>query len=201
VNLLFDFRVVPLFADAGIPMIFITFPGMLALLLPIIAAEAAFVIHRTSFNKKKVIWTTALGNALSTVIGIPFTWGALVLGEMGLFEGIARTRLGSGNWNGPLAQIVATILSAPWLAPVGSSASWAVPLATLVLLIPFFLASVWIEQRVMEHFLPVTMAVDPQPGEVNERVLRCAVRDANLMSYGFLFAFATVWLLWGSFHR
>jgi hypothetical protein len=65
-----------------------------------------------------------------------------------------------------------------------------------VLLIPFFFVSVWIEQKVMEHMLPVTEAL-----EVNEKVLRSAVRGANLISYGFLFAFAMTWLSWGVFHR
>ena len=53
----------------------------------------------------------------------------------------------------------------------------------------------------MEHFINVTTATDVQHDEVNEKVLRNAVREANLVSYGFLVAFATVWLLWGAFHR
>ena len=93
------------------------------------------------------------------------------------------------------------ILTAPRLAPVEGSGSWAVPLAAFILLIPFFFVSVWVEQKVMEHLLPVTTAGDLQPNEVNEKVLRSAVRGANLMSYGFLFAFSTVWLFWGVFHR
>jgi hypothetical protein len=191
-----------LLADAGVPMIFITWPGMVLLLLPIIAAEWALIIQRTSVQKRKVLWATAAANALSTIVGIPLTWGVLCLCEMGFFATLVHIpKLGNSSWNSPLEQIVGTILSAPWIAPVESSGSWAVPLAALVLLIPFYFVSVWVEQKVMEHILPVTASLDPQPSEVNERVLRNAVRGANLMSYGFLFAFATAWLSWGVFHR
>ena len=138
----------------------------------------------------------------STIVGIPLTWGVLFLCEMGFFATVAHIpQLANSNWNSPLEQIVATIFSAPWIGPGKSSGSWALPLATLVLLIPFYFVSVWVEQKVMEHILPVTASLDAQPGEANERVLRSAVRGANLMSYGFLFAFATAWLSWGAFHR
>jgi hypothetical protein len=183
-------------------MIFITWPVMVFLLLPIIAAEWAFIIHRTSLQKSKALWATAAANALSTIVGIPLTWGVLFLCEMGFGGVLAHIpKLGNRSWNSPLEQIVGTILSSPWIAPVGKSGSWAVPLAALVLLIPFYFVSVWVEQKVMEHMLPVTASLDAQPSEVNERVLRSAVRGANLISYGFLFAFATVWLSWGVLHR
>jgi hypothetical protein len=191
-------RLVPLLADAGVPMIFVTLPGMILLLLPIIAAEAFFVIRRTSLEKGKVLWATAIGNVISTIVGVPLTWGALFLCEIAVWMGLARyTRFGDNSWNSPISQIIGTVLSAPWIAPVGKSGSWAVPLAALVLLIPFFFVSVWVEQRVMEHFLPVTTAEVAQSNEVNEKVLRRAVRGANLLSYGFMFSLATAWLLWG----
>ena len=157
-------------------MIFITWPGMVLLLLPIIAAEWAFIIHRTSLQKRKVLWATAAANVLSTIVGIPLTWGVLFLCEMGVFATLAHTKLGNGSWNSPLEQIVGTILSAPWIAPVENSGSWAVPLAALVLLFPFYFVSVWVEEKIMEHMLPVTTSLDAQANEVNERVLRNAGR-------------------------
>jgi len=38
----------------------------------------------------------------------------------------------------------------------------------------------------MEHFINMTTATDVQHDEVNEKVLRNAVREANLVSYGLL---------------
>jgi hypothetical protein len=190
-------RFVPLLADAGVPMIFVTLPGMVLLLLPIIAAEAFFVIRHTSLQKGKVLWATALGNVISTIVGVPLTWGALCLCEIAVWMGLARYTRFWGSWNSPISQIIGTVLSAPWIAPVGKSGSWAVPLAALVLLVPFFFVSVWVEQRVMEHYLPVTTAEIAQSHEVNEKNLRRAVLGANLLSYGFMFSFAVAWLLWG----
>jgi hypothetical protein len=193
---------VSLLADAGVPMIFITLPGMIVLLLPIIVAETVVVVRRTSLPKTRTLWVTAAANLASTIVGVPLTWGVLFLCELGLFEALAHTtKFANSGWNSPIARIVGTIFSAPWLAPVSDRGSWAVPLATLVLLIPFFFVSVWVEQKVTEQYFSVTSSADAQPNEVNAKVLRRAVRDANLMSYGFLFAFATVWLFWGAFHR
>jgi hypothetical protein len=202
VNLLVQFRPVAFLADAGVPMIFITLPGMIVLLFPIIAAEMVVIVRRTSVPRTKALWTTAVANLVSTIVGVPLTWGVLFLCEMGLWTTLAHTAtFGNSSWNSPISRVVGTVLSAPWIAPVGDSGSWAVPLATLALLIPFFFVSVWVERRVMEHFINVTTATDVQHDEVNEKVLRNAVREANLVSYGFLVAFATVWLLWGAFHR
>ena len=194
------FHPLPLFADAGVPMIVITLPGMIALLLPVIAVETVVVVRRTSLPGKKTLWATALANLASTIVGVPLTWGVLVVCEMGLWLALGEFA-GNRSWDSPIFQIFVTIFSAPWLGPVEKSGWWAVPLAAAVLLIPFFFVSVWVEQKVMEHFLPVTADSEAQPNEVSEKVLRNAVRDANLVSYGFLFAFATVWLLWGAFHH
>ncbi|HEV2396506.1 MAG TPA: hypothetical protein VGS27_06175 [Candidatus Sulfotelmatobacter sp.] len=191
-----------LLADAGVPMIFITWPGMVLLLVPIIGAEWAFIVRRTSLQKSRALWATVAANAASTIIGIPITWGVLFLCEIGFFSALDQIpKLANRSWNSPLEQIVGTVLSAPWIAPVEGSGSWAVPLAALVLLIPFYFVSVLVEQKIMEHMVPVTTSTEAQSGEVSQRVLRRAVRGANLMSYGFLFAFATAWLLWGVSHR
>jgi hypothetical protein len=182
-------------------MIFITLPGMVVLLLPIIVSETTFVVHRTKLRKQKVLWATTVANIVSTLVGVPLTWGALVFCEFGLSATLARfTQLSSRSWDSPIYQVIGTMLSAPWLAPVGKSASWAVPLAALVLLIPFFFISVWIEQAVMEHLLPVTTASSALSNEVNDKILRSAVRGANLMSYGFLFSFVSVSLVLGIYH-
>jgi hypothetical protein len=177
-------------------MIVLTWPAMLILLIPIIFAEAAFIARRLSLPIKTLLWPSAAANAASTIIGVPLAWGVLMLCEMGLWEGIARTKvIENGNWNSPLAQVVTTILSAPWLAPADKSAWWAIPLAALVLLVPFFFVSVWSERWVVGRFFNPGSSLDPQRSEqMNPQILRKAVRDANLMSYGFLFALAVAWL-------
>jgi hypothetical protein len=182
-------------------MIVVTWPDMLALLLPIIAAEAVFIIRLTELPRKRVVWATTTANAVSTLVGIPLTWGILFACEMGLWGALSRTSIGNSSWNSPLAQVIGTIFTAPWLAPVGESGSWAVPLAALVLLIPFFFVSVWVEQQVMKRFFRTPSAEEIQTVVLSGTTLRKAVWGANVLSYGFLFLFAVVWLVWGALHR
>jgi hypothetical protein len=103
-------------------MIFITWPGMVLLLLPTIAAEWAFIIRRISLQKRKVLWATAAANALSTIVGIPFTWSFLFVCELGFWGVLSYIpKLGNRGWNSPLEQIVVTIISALWMGPGGSN--------------------------------------------------------------------------------
>jgi hypothetical protein len=161
VNSVVQFRAIAFLADAGVPMIFITLPGMIVLLLPIIAAEMVIIVRRIPVPRTKVLWTTAIANLVSTIVGVPLTWGVLFLCEMGLWTTLAHTTIfGGSSWNSPISRVVGTVLSAPWIAPASDTGSWAVPLAARALLIPFFFVSVWVERRVMEHFIPVTTATD-----------------------------------------
>jgi hypothetical protein len=77
---------------------------------------------------------------------------------------------------------------------------WAVPLATLVLLVPFFYVSVWTEYYVMQRMLPVAATEVAQEGEISRGKLARAVRDANLLSYVFLFIFVCLSLVWSWLH-
>jgi hypothetical protein len=183
-------------------MIAITLPGMVVLLLPIIAIETVVIVRRTFLARTKTLWVTTLANLASTIVGVPLTWLCLVVCEMGLFATLSHVAAFESRFDRPFYRIVGTILSVPWLGPIDRNDDWwALPLATLALLVPFFFVSVWVEQRVAEYFLPVTTASDAQPNEVNEDVLLTAVRDANLFSYGFLFIFAMAWLFWGAVHH
>ena len=84
---------VVLLADAGVPMIFITWPGMLVFLLTIMAVEAIFIIRHTALTRKRIVWATASANAVSTVVGIPLTWGILFGCEMALWAGLSGFRI------------------------------------------------------------------------------------------------------------
>lgn len=150
---------------------------------------------RVVCGKWSLLWATAAANLASTILGIPLTWGALALLEMG-FGLPASQALFQKNWNSPMARAITTILTAPWLLPqTAETAAWAIPLATLVLLVPFFFVSVWSERLVMQYVLPRSAIFALQPGDTNESAMRRAVRDANLLSYAILFLLALGWLL------
>ena len=144
---------------------------------------------------------SAVANAVSTVLGVPLTWGILLVAEMGIGLGAnSIPALRNGDWKSPIAQVAITILTAPWIGPSEGMAQWAVPLAALVLLLPFFLVSVWSERRVLEHMLPVTSSDAPPEGEINRRRVRAAVRDANVVSYAILALITLMALVWGIRH-
>jgi len=181
-------------------MIAITLPWMLILLIPVIGIETVIVARRTTLPTKRTLRATALANVVSTVVGVPLTWVALFACEMLVWTALAGTsKLDSPRWNSPMHRVLITIFSAPWLGPSEKDGWWAVPLAALVLLIPFFFASVWIEQKITSHFLSV--GTTDVPDEVSAGVLRKAVRDANVASYGLLFVLALGSLFWGWFQR
>jgi hypothetical protein len=192
---------IALFADAGVPMIALTLPGMIAALIPIVVVEALVIQRRVAYKTWPVFRATAVANLASTLIGIPLTWIVLVLCEMAIgAAALLIPAVRHGNWNSPIARVVSTILSAPWLAPAENTGPWVVPLAVLVLLVPFFFASVWSERFVMERMMPVAVDASPE-AEISKPKLRKAVLEANLVSYAALFGLTSVWLVWATLHR
>lgn len=184
------FRILPLVADAGLPMIFVTWPAMMKALIPIIAIEAFYIQRRTHYPMAKTLWRSALANAVSTVLGLPMTWLALVAIEM--FVGETLSRL---DWEkSVIGKVIGFIIYSPWVMPQ-PGALWVIPLAVLVLLVPFYFVSVWIERAVFQHMIPYDESGSHTGTEVGESTIRAAVRDANLLSYGILFVLTSIWLV------
>jgi hypothetical protein len=186
-------------ADAGVPMLFVTMPAMLIALAPIIGMETLLICRRLAYRPWPVLRATAAANVLSTIVGIPITWLALLACEM--LIGITVSSIPAlDKSHSPAMQVVGFILSAAWLPPMTGNNWWAVPLATLVLLVPFFFVSVWTEYYVMQRMLPVAATEAAQEGEISRGKLARAVRDANLLSYVFLFIFVCLSLVWSWLH-
>jgi predicted neutral ceramidase superfamily lipid hydrolase len=154
---------------------------MIVLLIPVILVEFLVIRRRVSVRPMRLLGATAAANIVSTLVGIPLTWGALFLGEIAIWSGL---NLLPFPW-----------LDTSWFAPSNLGSRWMVALITTVLLVPFYFVSVWIERRVMRRLLPVSNAREPQPHEVGKAVLWVAVRDANLLSYGLLFLLALALLV------
>jgi len=186
-------------ADAGIPMLFVTWPAMVIALVPVIAMEALLIRKRVVYKPWPIFRATAAANLVSTIIGIPLTWLALVACEMLIGPALSRIP-GIQNWHGPVARTIGFVFAAAWLPP-WRNASSLIPLAMLVLLVPFFFVSVWSERLVMKRTLAVTATEDVPGGEISKGKLWRAVRDANLLSYGFLVAVTCAWWIWQSLHK
>lgn len=176
----------PAHANIGIPMIFVTFPGMLLALLPIIAIESKIHFRYFSFDKIRIIKYTALTNSVSTIFGIPVAWlihTALFL----LFGHVYSELFPAGNFysiSGTSLFLQAT-LGAAWLGPINDELFWMVPAACIFLLIPYFFVSWFVEYFIMRKLIK---------NDENE-LCKSATLNANLVSYAFLMIVAVVWLL------
>lgn len=169
-------------ANVGVPMIGIMYPGMGLLLIPIIVLEALILERRLGIERRRAFLTTASSNALSTVIGVPLTWIALVL---------LQALVGAGS-PGPsiqtlLGKLFAVTVQAPWMMPDEPNMYWMVPVAALVLLVPFFFMSWFVEYQLSKLFIR----------DGDRPALRSAVLIANLWSYALLAAVALAGLGYG----
>jgi hypothetical protein len=169
----------PVLADAGVPMIFLEMPAMLIALIPVIIIETLIAKRLTKLNWKPCGAGIALANLGSTFIGIPLAWG-LMLGLEILTTG--GTALGITN---PLHKLAAVTLQAAWLIPYEEHFYWMVPSATVMLLIPTFLISVWVER-----FICLRIWKDTE-----HKTATRAVWMANTISYAILMTIAWIWLV------
>jgi hypothetical protein len=188
---------VPLLADAGIPMIALTFPLMLMLLIPVIVIEGFLCKKWLGLTNREAMKSNAVSNLVSTLVGIPLAW-AIMLGLQ--FGAMASVDKRSHFWdsNSPLVAVVGFLLHSAWIPPAEGSNVWWIPAATLVLLVPFFFVSFGIEYLVMAHMIGMPSG---GPGNLAYPRIRTAVRNANLVTYGAMFIAASIWLsyLWATF--
>jgi len=131
----------PAHADAGIPMLAVVWPCSWILLLPVIAIESWVAVRFLNVSWKEAIRLAGLSNLVSTVLGIPVTWGLCVLLEMMVgipgATALARYHVGDGS------ALYGLMITAPWLYP--ESPYWMVLTAALILCVPFYFMSVWTE--------------------------------------------------------
>jgi hypothetical protein len=158
------------YANAGLPMLAIMWPLLFLAFIPIVLIES-YVLRR---YLRRVEWRESLkvctySNLFSTLIGIPLTWAVLVVVEiflMFLSDSVPLSDV-------PL--IVIFIVESPWLVPKVSD--WSIPLAGMLLLIPFYFASIWSEHLIVRRLMGQSH---------NDHELKKAVYAGNQASYGFL---------------
>lgn len=164
-------------ADAGIPMLPFAYPVILALLLPVIAIEAAYIRLKLGTEWKNTISATAKANLVTMLLGFPLAWFIFLIFEMIFWLILVRSGVQAHiHWplGSRVTDLLVVITSAAWMGPMEEK--WAVPVAFVVLLIPSFVLSGWVESRLLEkrkwlkHEAPSTRTV----------------WQANVLSYIFL---------------
>jgi len=186
-----------LLADAGVPMIFLTFPAMLVLLIPVIVIEGLLCKKWLGLTMAEAMKSNAASNLASTIVGIPVAW-SIMLGVEFAAIGIADRSNAIQNWHSPIAQVIWFLVGSAWIGPPSETNLWVIPAATLALLVPFFFASYAIEYIVVNYM--VGMPEGGLPSLASRRV-RIAVRNANLVTYGAMFVATSAWLVFSFVRR
>lgn len=135
-------------ADAGVPMLALIWPASWILFIPIVAIEAWVARRIVGLTVKRSVLASAVANAVSTLVGIPLVWGLLVLIEAFVVPKGGQALGIDSFWH----RAYAVTVQAAWLIPYESELHWMVPVAAIVLLVPFFFASVFLERLVFRRF-------------------------------------------------
>lgn len=151
-------------------MIFLAAPVFAISILPIILIESYYLSKSLALKLSEALKIASLSNLYSTIIGIPLTWIILVFVQMITGGGKAY------GLDSVVGKIISVTWQAPWLIPYESDLNWMIPIAGVVLLIPFFFVSWWAEYSVTKTFTK---------SHPNKKVL-LKVRNANLITYGLL---------------
>jgi len=160
------------FANVGIPMLFIQLPYLAVLLAPVIALEALVFCRLLRLPLRESFAGAARANLVSTFVGFPLAWVA--------FFALQLSVGGSRAWGlaSPADRLAAVTLQAPWLIPYDSELYWMIPAASLVLLVPCLPVSAFIEGRQLRR----------RWGELAPSRVWRAVWLANGASYALLLA-------------
>ena len=169
----------PVLANIGLPMVAIFLPPAWFALIPIIFIESAYGVWRFRTAAVPTCAAMATGNCISTLIGLPVTWVVLALGQLLLFGWLPEFAMAL-----PLG--VLTVVGAPWLGPRAEESPWIVPLATVVLTVPFYAMSVVCEYFVVRRFMP----------DLSRHALRSWMLGANAASYAFLLLVTLTGWMW-----
>jgi hypothetical protein len=156
------------YANAGVPMIVLSFPAMIIALLPVIFIETSIFRKIVLVPYKKSFFSNSIANALSTIVGFPIAWGLL----FGLELLTTGGHCGPGFDSIPNSMIT-VIVEAAWLCPHEDHLYWLIPTAFIISLIMAFFLSLVIEYFVNKKFHK----------EHDKKFIRKAVFVANLSSY------------------
>src|SRR5271170_4078830 len=105
-------------ADVGIPMLFVQWPLMLCALIPVIVVEALLIRRWVPLSHKDAFAGIAKANILSTLVGVPLAWLAMLAVE---FAVMLPVGLAADKWHwkldSPIFRIIGFAISAAWIAP------------------------------------------------------------------------------------
>jgi hypothetical protein len=137
----------PAMANVGLPMIFVVWPSAWLLFAPVCFVEALVAKRLLALPTAQCATLALRANAWSTLVGIPLTWLALLLIEIGVSFGLSL-----GKIDPRLGWPFVAPIYAPWLWPTDQN--WHVFAAAALLCIPFMFVSIRVERWSAEKQVP-----------------------------------------------
>lgn len=173
-------------ANIGIPMLALAWPVHWIAYLPVVIIESEYTRARLALSRKESYKAVALANGVSTLVGIPVTWGVMLLptfvvGMSLSFVPDPATQESLSYWLLPL--------TSAWLGPTENTGLIYAAFACLAL--PMWYGSVLIETLVLRRPLPSRCGP----------LLRSTVIRFNLITYGLILlgvAAYAAWIMIGS---
>ena len=128
----------------------------------------------------------AVANVVSTIIGVPVAW--IVMLGIELLQDKLADRFPNLE-HSPISRASDVMFGSAWIGPPEGSHDWIVPVAAMMLLVPTFFASWYIEAFIVERMI-----------EPEWPVVRNAMLKANLASYALLLVGGCAWLIYDISH-
>lgn len=167
------------YANAGVPMIYLSYPVMLMALIPIVLFESFLCAKLMQLTIKKSILPCTVANTTSTVAGFPLAWGLL----LGLESITTEFSCGPG-FDTTFKSVITVIVEAAWLCPWEEQLFWMIPIAFVISLLVAFFLSLLIEFLILRKFHK----------NFKKREVWKATYLSNLSSYAILVLLSFVYL-------
>jgi hypothetical protein len=175
-------------ANFGLPLLLFQLPAMLMALVPIIYLEVWAVRSRLNLSRRHTFGAVTTANLVSTLIGIPVAWFILMVLQQMSGPGMKSfIKYFHNDQNSPLWAAFSLLTGFTWISPRPENRYWMVPIAAALMLLPSYLASVWLERPICRRWW----------SHLDPALVSQAVTHANRLSYAALFFFTCVWLVWG----
>jgi len=140
---------VPAYANAGLVMIAVVWPPAWLLFFPIVLLEAEIARRRLALGYGRSLLLIGSANLLSMVLGFFLAWLVLIINEVG----VGLNPKGVFRCYPRFQDLFPWIAGNPWLPP-DENAYWQVPIAGIILCIPFLVVSVFVESSAVASWLP-----------------------------------------------
>lgn len=132
-------------ANAGVPMLAFAWPVMWIGLVPIILVEVLIGYKLKGYDLRNLIKALVSANLLSTFVGVPLSWLALLAIEMLVLYSAGQVDVPES------LQFLFYPFMMAWLGPTENP--WHVYFAFLGLAVVFCLVSIWVEARIVQYYI------------------------------------------------